>query len=131
LDSNARILHTTSTTTIIDIAATEIRVGLFDIRKQKSNSAIKNVATLSRGGECDYKTLSESKSLKVGDLRPHEQCPRKTENYRHRFKTEGTVGITVEICPLPGVLPWQTRQLELSTHRTRGVIPYFGHVATK
>jgi hypothetical protein len=46
----APILHTTSITTIIDTAATEIRVALFDMVKQKSNSAIKNVATLSRGG---------------------------------------------------------------------------------
>src|SRR6267154_2432870 len=48
-----------------------------------------------------HKTLSESNSPKAGDLRPHEQCPQKTENYSHRFKTESTVNSPVEICRLP------------------------------
>ena len=101
LYSKAPILHTMRITTIIDIAMTEIRVALFDMVKQKSNSAIKNVAMLSRR-EGVHKLLSESNSPKAaGDLRPHEQCPRETENYSHRFKTEGLVTITVEIRRLP------------------------------
>ena len=98
LESNAWKLHTTRITTIIDVAATEIRVDLFDMVKQKSNSAIKNVTKLSREGV--RKILSKNNSPKEGDLRPHEQCPRKTEYYSHRFKTEGTVSITAEICRL-------------------------------
>ena len=42
------MLRTTRAIIIIDVAATEIRVDLFDMVKQKSNNAIENVATLSR-----------------------------------------------------------------------------------
>lgn len=45
--------------------------------------------------------MSGSNSPKTGDLRPHEQRPRKTVNYSHRFKTKRTVSITVEIRRLP------------------------------
>ena len=100
LYSKTPTLHTMRITTIIDIAMTEIRVALFDMVKQKCNSAIKNVAILSRR-EGIHEILSESNSPKAGDLRPHEQCPRKTENYSHRFKTEGTMTDTVEIRRLP------------------------------
>jgi hypothetical protein len=52
-------------TIIIDIAMTEIRVALFDMVKQKSNSARKNVAMLSQE-EGVHKRLSESNPPKAG-----------------------------------------------------------------
>ena len=51
-------------------------------------------------GEGVHKILSKSNSPKAGDLRPHEQRPRKTDKYSQQFKTEDWMGTLVEICRL-------------------------------
>ncbi len=60
------------TATIAEIAPRKMRVDLFDMMKQKSNSAMKNVSTLLGVGKVVHQILSESNSGKTeSNVRPH------------------------------------------------------------
>lgn len=91
-----RMHHPTRTATMTDVTATKIRVGRFEMPKHASSSATKNITILSYGFEGKGNELKEG-SVETGDLRPHQQCPGKTENNGHRFQAESRVGILVKV----------------------------------
>ena len=76
------------------MAETTVRVEVFEILKQKSNNATKNIIILSTGE--NFVNMSS-----LDNLRPHQQSPRKTENNSHRFKTEDPMTVLVEVHRLP------------------------------
>jgi hypothetical protein len=79
-----RIHHTIRPAIRTEMNPTKIRVARFEIVKQRSNSAMKKTTILSV--PCN---VNESKVLGGrNDVRPHKQCPWKTENNGHWFKTE-------------------------------------------
>ena len=103
-----------------DEIATKVRVEVFEILKQKSNSAMKKITILSsRKG---FHKPSPTPRKARDDVRPHKQSPRKAENNGHRLKTEDPVTILIEICRLPKCLsPQHTHQMRLSTHCARRI----------
>ena len=80
-----------------DMIATKIRVGAFEILKQKSNSAMKKIPILSTKEEFHKREPSAISREARNDARPHKQPPRKAENNGHRFKTEDSVKTMKEI----------------------------------
>jgi hypothetical protein len=83
-----------------DTIAMKIRDRIFEILKQKSNSAIKKITILSTE-EFHKREASTTFGKARNDVRPHKQRPRKAENNGHRFKTEDSVRILIEIRRLP------------------------------
>jgi hypothetical protein len=86
--------HPIRAVTITAATAEKIRVNVFEILKQNNSSAIENITILSpniRGRK------SARSFYMTGDLRPHQQCPWKTENNSHGFQTEESVHILVEV----------------------------------
>ena len=81
--------------------ATKIRVGAFEILKQKSNSAIKKIPILSTKEEFYKREPSAGSRGTRNDARPHKQPPRKAENNGNRFKAEDSVGTLIEVGRLP------------------------------
>jgi hypothetical protein len=103
-----RMHHPTRTATMTDVTAIKIRVDRFEMPKHTSSSATKNITILSYGFEGKGNELEEG-SAETTDVRPHQQCPGKTENNGHRFQTESWVSILAEV----GRLSWCS---ELGAH---------------
>jgi hypothetical protein len=102
VDSQAvRMHHPMRAPRRTDMIAMKIRVKGFEILKQKSNSATKNITILSTE-EAFHK---REPSITSGDtrdyVRPHKERPGKAEYDGHRFKTESSVTILIQICRLP------------------------------
>ena len=90
------------TTTTTEVAVANILVEAFEMQKQKSNSATKNVTILWPGAEETVIIEFEEGPLETGDdLRPHKQCPWETEDNGQPFQTEGLMSILVEVVRLP------------------------------
>ena len=89
--------------TMTDVTATKTRVDGLEILKQNSSSATENITILSTAvRERGDSFMSSVKSRYMADnLRPHQQCPRETEDNSHRFQTKDSVGILVEEIRLP------------------------------
>ena len=100
VDSQAvRMHHPMRVAKMTDEIATKVRVEVFEILKQKSNSAMKKITILSKRKGFHKPSATPRKAR--DDVRPHKQRPGKAENNGHRLKTEDPVTILIEICRLP------------------------------
>jgi hypothetical protein len=86
--------HPIRAVTMTPITAEKIRVSGFEILKQNNSSAIENITILFTSALTNFDILTN-------DLRPHQQCPRETEDNSHRFQTKNSVIILEEVSRLP------------------------------
>jgi hypothetical protein len=115
---DARFHHTRRVTTRTDMIATKIRVEAFEILKQKSNSATKNITILSTEG---FQKREQSGKAR-DDVRPHKQRPGKAENNGHRFETEVSVSIQIKKCRLRNCYLGTHTRCECHSPRLQGLL---------